>query len=380
VVEVTLVATGPKNAPLTTLSANDLRLFDNGKPQIITTFARLSGNGAGAARAGGSPLDPRTQPSAQRLSIILLDALNTAFSDQIYARRAAAGMLDQLPPGDRIAIFVLGERLRLLHEFSSDPQGLKTLVQTFSGEHSPNSDEAELAASGPLAAEFSYEDLVSQQQPVIGPDAAYYQRMRIETTLEALATIARLVKSTPGRKNLLWVSAAFPLTLPITDGAVMRDPGAYLKPGGNGPAPGVPVLAAPAPASGASAAVDSFHQPAERMARELSAANLSLYPIDARGLAVSSAAFINIQTMQELAERTGGKAFYNSNDLTGEVRAALDDSRESYVMTYAPRGLRDDGSFHSIRLRTSLHGVQLRYRPGYYADSPRSASHSAAGR
>jgi VWFA-related protein len=103
--------------------------------------------------------------------------------------------------------------------------------------------------------------------------------------------------------------------------------------------------------------------------RELNAANLSLYPIDARGLAMSSGAYINIATMQELAKGTGGKAYYNSNDLNSMVREALDDSREGYLLMYSPSEIKNDGRFHSIGLRTGRHGVQLRYRPGYYADT-----------
>jgi VWFA-related protein len=79
------------------------------------------------------------------------------------------------------------------------------------------------------------------------------------------------------------------------------------------------------------------------LARAMSRANLAIYPIDARGLlprsvgnsrADEAAAVIfgrvggspsqgsspaGISTMEELAERTGGRAFSNTNDLTGAI-------------------------------------------------------------
>jgi VWFA-related protein len=77
---------------------------------------------------------------------------------------------------------------------------------------------------------------------------------------------------------------------------------------------------------------------------------------------------INIGTMEELADDTGGKAFYNSNDLTSLMRSALEDSRTGYLLTYSPRDLREDGAFHTIRVRALRSRVKLRYRPGYYAE------------
>jgi hypothetical protein len=49
---------------------------------------------------------------------------------------------------------------------------------------------------------------------------------------------------------------------------------------------------------------------------------------------------------------------------------ALKESREGYLLTYTPNNLREDGSFHVIRVRVSRPGVKLRYRPGYSAELP----------
>ena len=330
IVEVTLLATRSNGSAVEDLTPGELRLFDNNREQAIASFERVRASAVDAKAAGQAGPPSRR---ADRLSVILLDALNTEWSDQIYARRAAADVLEQIPAGERIAIFALSGRLRLLHDFSSDAAALKALVERFSG--SVPRDKLE-SSGNPLAAEFSYSDLVRARAPSSGPWAALRQRQRILETLEALTAIAHLLKGAPGQKNLLWLSAGFPLQF-----------------GGSGAGDG-----------------ESLHEEAARAMRELNAANVTIYPIDARGLSLSSRAYLNFNTMKELAEQTGGRAYYNSNDLASMVRSALYDSQKGYVLTYAPSDLQDDGKFHSIRVRTVRRGVQLRYRPGYYAETP----------
>lgn len=337
IVEVTLQATEANGSAVEDLKAEELRLFDNNREQTIAIFEKV-GAAAVEARRGGQP--PAVVHRANRLSILLLDALNTDWSDQIYARQAAARVLEQIPAGERIAIFVLSDTLRLLHDFSSDGAALKGLIQRFSG---TVPRDTQVFPANPLAAEFSYSDLVRAKEPGSVRLSDFRQRQRILATLEALTAIARLVKGAPGQKNLLWLSAGFPLRI----GSGM--PGTEM--------PGT----------------ESFHEETLRTTRNLNAANVSVYPIDARGLSVSPQAYINIGTMQELAAETGGRAYYNSNDLASLTRSAFDDSRRAYLLTYAPSDAQADGKFHSIRLRTIRRGVRLRYRPGYYADSQKAS-------
>jgi VWFA-related protein len=72
--------------------------------------------------------------------------------------------------------------------------------------------------------------------------------------------------------------------------------------------------------------------------------------------------------MYELAELTGGRVYDDSNDIAGLIRAAIEDSREGYTLSYAPGNYQKDGSAHEVKLRTERKGIQLRYRPGYSAD------------
>ena len=63
---------------------------------------------------------PSFKPN-RALSVLLLDALNSDSLTQKYARQEMLKYLDKLPQGQPVAIYVLGNRLRLLQDFTTDP-------------------------------------------------------------------------------------------------------------------------------------------------------------------------------------------------------------------------------------------------------------------
>mgnify|MGYP001816460787 FL=1 len=71
--------------------------------------------------------------------------------------------------------------------------------------------------------------------------------------------------------------------------------------------------------------------------------------------------------MEALAERTGGRAFVNSNDLGRAFRRAVDDSRAAYTLGYEPSHDEWNGEFRRIEVRTTRPDVRLRHRRGYFA-------------
>jgi hypothetical protein len=76
--------------------------------------------------------------------------------------------------------------------------------------------------------------------------------------------------------------------------------------------------------------------------------------------------------MNILADRTGGRAFYNTNDIQGSIRRAIDDSRVTYVLGYYPSHGKWDGKFREIQVQVSRPGLHMRFRRGYFAwpDAP----------
>jgi VWFA-related protein len=355
-VEVSVIATGSKGVPVSGLGAADFRLFDNGKEQTIASFEKIDSRAA----TGRAALPPNTysnragdagqlgkEKRPQVLSMILLDAVNTKYRNQTVVRRAVADILEQIDPAERVAIYAFGDRFRIIHDFSSDRASLLAKLRAYHGE-APQGDD--------LLEEL---ELDAFNKPLIPPDPLqikYFDQNRILDTLGALEAIANYVKGMPGRKNLLWLSAAFPLEVGTAQRTI-------------------------APTIGYDGPLDTHRSFGPEMARTMAAlndANVSVYPIDARGLSqvvaqinpnmkVTHDASINISTMNSIAADTGGVAYVNRSDLARGVRLALDDSREVYVMTYYPKVIAEDGAYHQIRVQSTRPGVQLRFRRGYYA-------------
>ena len=126
---------------------------------------------------------------------------------------------------------------------------------------------------------------------------------------------------------------------------------------------------------------EDFAADVERAARALTDADIAVYPVDARGLLGSN---INANeddldahigdptdgdthlptrgppetfvTMRLLAERTGGKAFYGTNDISGAIRQAMNDCRVTYTLGYYPADVKWDGSFHELKVKVAAPG------------------------
>ena len=301
VVEVAVIAQDPHHTPIQDLRKEDLRVFDNGLQQTILSYEKI-----GEAPALGKPT---------RLTIIVLDALNSSWADQIYGRAAVAKMLETFPEGvDRIAIVALDKELHVVHDFSHDASSLRAAVLSYDRERSLDVESTLGLQAAPSAA------VGPQPQLAIAKVIEH----RSEMTRDAFKAIADTLSAVQGEKNLIWVGAAIPGSDDVLD------------------------LEAPV--------------------RKLAAAKVTVYPVDPRGLTLKP---VNNDAATEIARQTGGRAFSQSNDVATQVRTAIDDSREGYILTYAPTNYREDGTLHQVTLKTKRTAVDLRYRPWYFADPPR---------
>jgi VWFA-related protein len=380
-VEVSVIATDSKGLPVSGLGASDFRVFDNGKEQAVASFEKIGSRAAPGqaalppntysnrvSEAGSGELGKAKQP--QVLSMILLDAVNTNFRSQTVMLRAVEHILEQIQPEERVAIYAFGSRFVTIHDFSSDKASLLAKLRKYHGEVP---DGADILGALDVDLDIS-SDLVQPPNWIIARTLA----AKAVDTFEALEAIANRVKGVPGRKNLLWISAGFPLTVGQPQAwaaGKVRDPGFQAE----------------------RAQWRTFGGEMGRAMSALNDAGVAVYPIDARGLSKgddivaivtnpdlhgrpgTNVAFNdNINTMEEMASATGGKAFHDRNDREQGVREALADSREVYVLTYYPKAIAEDGAYHQIRVRSTRSGVQLRFRRGYYATAAEDSSGAGA--
>jgi hypothetical protein len=75
-----------------------------------------------------------------------------------------------------------------------------------------------------------------------------------------------------------------------------------------------------------------------------------------------------IFAMEELAADTGGKAFFNTNDLNAAMTHAIENGSHYYTLVYTPVNKKMDGSYRHIQVKTNAGKYNLSYRRGYNAD------------
>jgi VWFA-related protein len=294
------------------------------------------------------------------VTVILLDALNTSMRDMPYARtQIQKFLLSQIRPEDRVALYSMNRKqLTILHDFTTDSGELINALGKYENVESPG-----LSGSEPDASDTGDAALDAAVNMSNARVAEFYLNDRVENTALALKTVAQHIGGLPGRKNLIWVSASFPLQSILVDTA-----------------------------NGQSSTYLGYEGQIEDAARALNDANISVYPIDARGLIANPTTVMNsgpragrgnqiprggtasqfpnhnnFDSMNMLAERTGGKAYYNTNDIKMAVRHAIDDSRVTYTLGYYPEGVLWDSKFHEVQVKVKRSGVHLRFRRGYVA-------------
>jgi VWFA-related protein len=366
-VQVSILAQDKKGDPVTGLTKDDFTLIDGGQPQQIAYFSEETTRLYSAGILGTRGATPAANTFTNRyeektgvptsVTVILLDALNTHSGDIVFAREQVAKFLNQLQPQDRVALYVLADRVVVLHEFTSDASSLLRALNKSSTTDSARLTESEAAdiPSDVPGGETVNQFLDDANQRV----ADFFNSDRAVETAKAIQVIANHLAGLPGRKNLIWVSASFPFQI-----------GADLI--------------------GTRAQSRSFSPEILEAEEALNNANMAIYPVDARGLIAppmtvsqpgprgnrrggytlppaSSPRPQNFDTMNVLAERTGGRAFYNTNDLKTAVRQAVDDSRVTYVLGYYPSHDQWNGKFREIKVESKRPGLRLRFRRGYFA-------------
>jgi VWFA-related protein len=429
VVLVNVVAKDKRGKPVADLTRDDFVLRDNGQEEKIALFA-LEEASQPATAVSSSParlkFTNRPAPGITAVTVFLFDELNTKLTDHELAKKDFVRYLRELPADSRTAVFVLGDSLSLLHDFSQDMASLLAAIEKHKNRANP---EVDAATAPPASANSLTGDqkttaqwdtfMQSSSQPYVD----YSETVRATRTAAALETIAGHLQGIPGRKTLIWISGGFPIQLGLrnsVDGIAQSNTNARQAggsgggrgggggaggKGGGGRSGGGNATNSASNSSTASLATTelpgtglSFESDVARAIRALNEADVAVYPVDARGVTVAAAfqadrnsmgkrskpakAFsgpdFNYETLETLAVETGGQAFHHINDLSAAIREAAGDARVSYSLAFSPPAGTLDDSYHRLEVSVKRPDVKLRYRPGYVAARGAAAAPSLA--
>jgi VWFA-related protein len=114
-----------KNGPLTDLAKDDFTIFDNGKPQRVEVFSistaeRSKTNPAAPPLPPGVASNRSGKQTPASATVILFDRLNTADKYQRDGQKQLLAYLRTARPEDLTALYVLGDDLRLIQDFTND--------------------------------------------------------------------------------------------------------------------------------------------------------------------------------------------------------------------------------------------------------------------
>lgn len=341
------------------LEKNDFTVLEDGKPQPLAVFEfqRLNAQplaplGPAAAAKAASPARDAAIASAapgkvqyqdKRLLAMLFDFSSMQPAEQLRARDAALDFLaNRMTAADMVAILTFATTLEVQQDFTADRDRLTEVVRGFRlGEASELSAEAETAE----------DDSGEDTGAAFLADESEFNIFNTDRKLAALESAAKLLAALPEKKALIYFSSGVGRT-----------------------------------------GVENYSQLRSTVNAAVRA-NVSFYPVDARGLvaippggdasqasARGSGIFTGQQqqrqrsgfeerqeTLATLASDTGGKAMLDTNDLALGIVEAQKSIGSYYILGYYSGNAAQDGRYRRVEVRLAPRlEARLDYRRGYF--------------
>ncbi len=347
------------------LKRDDFTLIEDGKPQKISVFEfqKLDSEPLPEqSKEFASRTAPKPKVASQRaqtistaapgqikyqdrrLMVLFFDLSSMPEADQIRAQKSARKFLDsQMTAADLVSVMTFGAKLNVLEDFTNDRDRLDAALRRIRP-----GEASELAVQGDTGDSTTGED----NGAAFVADETEFNIFNTDRKLSALESAAKMLSGLPEKKALVYFSSGVSKT-GVENQSQLR--------------------------STINAAVR---------------ANVSFYPIDARGL-VASAPVGNAdqasqrgsgifsgqsqtdartsfndqqETLVSLAEGTGGKALLDNNALQMGIVQAQNDIRSYYILGYYSTNPSLDGRYRRIQIKlASQTQAKLDYRSGYFA-------------
>ena len=351
------------------LTASDVTLYENGKPQKIQQFFMVTHDQAVAEGSASSASADESRSGAHRVFVMLFDEAHLSNESLMRVKDGASAFVREMfTAGDAGGVFLNGGMYkgRLTIDKGELLGGIRAVQPAFENRQAilapfrvwPRvNDEVEasrIADGGRevlerLGAQACGEDPpacaseggVGNVENMIQQKARLYvrqARLMTDQTMQSLQRVANGLARIPGRKTVVM----------MTEGFFVEDSRTYLE-----------TLAAQAARSG-----------------------ITIYSIDGRGLVSHMAANPDVVMTERgrnttfdtgedgptiLTEGTGGFMVRNLDDMKRAFGMIVRDTSTYYIIGYQPDNPNMDGKVRKIELKANVPGAHVRARKSYAA-------------
>ncbi len=348
--------------PIEGLKVGDFALFEDNKPQKISTFEfqKLAVEPEPPEppptleEQRALPEDPKTtitlpshkeiQYHDKRLLVLFFDFSNMGIPEQLRAQDAALHYINtQMTASDLMAILIYTSAVQVKTDFTADRDQLVTIVKSF-----PIGEMSEMAGVADTA-----DDNGEDTGAAFVADETEFNIFNTDQKLAAIEDAVKKLAALPEKKVLVYITSGISKTGVENQAQLEASINAAVK------------------------------------------ANVAIYPIDARGLMAdppgggaskgasrgtglfngsvynSQRAGINDsqETLSTLASETGGKVFLDSNDLSLGIVQAKNEFRSYYILGYYTTNEKTDGKYRNINVKLTKNiPAKLEFRHGYFGD------------
>lgn len=382
---VPVVVRDPQGNPVGHLKQEDFEVFEKNKPQTIVGFevqqrtslaaavAEGKENGADRQNAGSSHSDAKGTAPVERFVVFLFDDVHLSAGDLSLIQKAGTKIMSEsLADTDMAAVVATsGVSSGLTRDRAKLQDAIMKLkmgdVFTHAGRSCPQMTyyEAdrilnkhdfmtlETAVEDTLACCDCKRDLAEVLAQNAAAESLHIGDEDVRRSLGFIKDIVKKMGAMPGQRTLVLISPGF---LTVTPDALV----------------------------GKSEILDLAAR-----------SNLTINALDARGLystaveageqnrgtAVAErnaqqyrgySMTLNEDVMSELAAGTGGTFFHNSNDLEGGLQRLTVVPQWVYMLELSPKEIKQDGSYHPLKVKVKEAGLKVEARRGYFAARPAS--------
>lgn len=387
---------------ITDLKTEDFQVFEDDKLQTVENFELITARAPIPQSERINPANVRDmQQEAQdaaRVFTLFFDRFYVSLSGSYHARKPIIETLDRVIGPDDLVGVMTPEMSPSAITFSRKTTSIEKAVTDTWYWGTRDSINAELPQEQAIRACYPSEPALASE--MIG-------RLREQHTLDALeGLVVHLEALRPERKFVLVFTEGWPLYRPneklarVTEGRIPTgdpvgtDPrtGGLRRAGAEDPQTGFQTLES-CDRQRTMLAYSDHETDFRELLQRANRANVSFYPIDARGLIVFDtpiewgvppsvdAGWLRKRhdDLRMMADQTDGHAVLDVGNVSQAMQKIFADVGSYYLLSYYSTNPRLDGRFRRIRVEVKRPNTDVRARPGYLAPTEAEARAAGAG-